>query len=245
MPSESVTLSGDREVLRDRLLTLLDRIPPEAVRGPVHDRLAILLADDPAGDRDVPLQEPACLGGDRYYRLLLDADALLNDLATPLGRHEARARSELFPAAAQSFRRLESALTAALAIGDPAARHDDSPDPALDMALETALHDARKAAKRVRYVAEALTPVAGPRAARFVRQVRQLQEVLGDHQDSVVSRAFLRDAATTAHAAGEESFTYGVLHEREAARARELRRSVPNAWRRVASSRNHYWWHGR
>jgi CHAD domain-containing protein len=238
--------SRDREVLRDHMLTLLGRIPPEAVRGPVHDRLTILLADDPADDRDGPSQElEACLDSDRYHRLLLDADALLNDLATPPGRHEARAGSELFPAAAHSFRRLESAMTAALAIGDPAARDDASPDPALDLALETALHDARKAAKRVRYVAEALTPLAGPAATRFVRQVRQLQDVLGDHQDSVVSRAFLRDAATTAHAAGEESFTYGVLHEREAARARELRRDVPHAWHRLASSRNHYWRHGR
>jgi hypothetical protein len=45
---------------------------------------------------------------------------------------------------------------------------------------------------------------------------RGVQTLLCDHQDSVVSRAHLAEQADTAHADGEDTFTYGLLHQREA-----------------------------
>lgn len=62
----------------------------------------------------------------------------------------------------------------------------------------------RKAPQRPPYLAEA------------DRRSKAIQTLLGDHQDSVVSREHLLAAAEAAHAAGEDTFTYGVLYEREA-----------------------------
>ena len=41
---------------------------------------------------------------------------------------------------------------------------------------------------------------------------RAIQEILGDHQDSVVLRTVLRDLGMRAHLAGENGFTFGRLH---------------------------------
>lgn len=54
------------------------------------------------------------------------------------------------------------------------------------------LHRARIRAKRVRYAAEALTPVFGKPARRFARRAESLQEVLGTHQDAVMTIEWLR-----------------------------------------------------
>ena len=45
-----------------------------------------------------------------------------------------------------------------------------------------------------------------------------LQELLGDHQDAVVARAELRRIAAAARAAGEDTYSYGVLIGRETQR---------------------------
>jgi hypothetical protein len=53
--------------------------------------------------------------------------------------------------------------------------------------------------------------------------------LLGDHQDSVVSRAHLSQEATVAHGAGEDTFTYGVLFEQEAELARRSEEQLDDA----------------
>jgi CHAD domain-containing protein len=47
---------------------------------------------------------------------------------------------------------------------------------------------ARKAAKRARYAAEAAVPAPGSAASRQAAAAKDLQQVLGDHHDSVVAR---------------------------------------------------------
>ena len=49
--------------------------------------------------------------------------------------------------------------------------------------------------------------------------MKAVQEVLGEHQDSVVTRHELLDLAAAAHRDGEDTFTYGRLHGLEQARA--------------------------
>ena len=73
-----------------------------------------------------------------------------------------------------------------------------------------ALHRIRKAAKRLRYVA------AATGEGQVEKKSKEIQTLLGDHQDSVVSRAHLLEQAAAAHAEGEDTFTYGVLHRMEA-----------------------------
>lgn len=66
--------------------------------------------------------------------------------------------------------------------------HRDSP--------AAAVHDVRKDAKQLRYLLECFAALL-PTAARteFVRRLKQLQDVLGDHQDADVQASELRRAA--------------------------------------------------
>jgi hypothetical protein len=57
----------------------------------------------------------------------------------------------------------------------------------------------RKAGKRLRYTAEAARPLRVGKATRLVKQVKAVQELLREHQDSVVARVIRRelDVAST------------------------------------------------
>jgi CHAD domain-containing protein len=66
--------------------------------------------------------------------------------------------------------------------------HDDGLS---DASPDEDLHIAEIRAKRVRYAAEAISPVFGKRA-RIRRRGRALQDVLGEHQDAVVAQAWPR-----------------------------------------------------
>ena len=54
-------------------------------------------------------------------------------------------------------------------------------------------------------------------------RAKTIQTLLGDHQDSVVSRTHLSQQAEAAHAAGEDTFTYGLLYAQEDDVARAAR----------------------
>src|SRR5205807_5753268 len=62
-----------------------------------------------------------------------------------------------------------------------------------DTPPDEALHEVRISAKRVRYAAEAVAPVIGRKASRFARAAADLQEVLGEHHDAVVTGQLLRE----------------------------------------------------
>ena len=57
------------------------------------------------------------------------------------------------------------------------------------------LHEVRKAAKRARYAAEVAVPSVGAPASGLARRMEDLQEVLGNHQDSLMARELLSDLA--------------------------------------------------
>ncbi|MER6437644.1 CHAD domain-containing protein [Streptomyces sp. NPDC001185] len=95
---------------------------------------------------------------------------------------------------------------------------------------DTALHQARKAAKKTRYATEPARASLGEPAKRLGRRVKAVQKALGEHQDSVVARATPRDLAPAAHAAGETGFTWGLLYGREKAVAERCERELPAVW---------------
>ena len=80
---------------------------------------------------------------------------------------------------------------------------------------ENALHDVRKAAKRARYAAETVHPLFGTDAARLEQTAEAVQEALGDHRDTVLTRHTLRDLGVQAFLDGDNGFTYGRLHALE------------------------------
>ncbi len=95
---------------------------------------------------------------------------------------------------------------------------------------DDALHDVRKAAKRLRYAAEVARPAFGGDAKRLTDRARRLTAALGGRQDAVETTATLRDLARAADRAGEPSFTWGRLHAAEEALARDVEDALPASW---------------
>ncbi|MFD5399018.1 CHAD domain-containing protein [Streptomyces sp. NPDC127097] len=211
----------DREVLTERLREGLAEVPATLRLGPVDARLRIWSERRRAGARDRLLD---VLDGPRYLALLKTLHAFLEE--PPLRKAAGRPAPEVAAGAVlKDYRRLARRTEAALAA--PAGRERDE-----------ALHGARKAAKRTRYAAEAARPALGRPAKRFAKRTKRVQQLLGDHQDSVVARGTLRELATQAQRAGEGGFTFGLLYGREEALAADRERALPDVWRK-ASRRKH------
>jgi CHAD domain-containing protein len=96
-----------------------------------------------------------------------------------------------------------------------------------------ALHSARKAARRLRYVAEALTegdtPVLGAKARGVAVAAEQVQDVLGTHRDATLFVQRLAETSTQAAEAGENVDIYAELEKSEGARATEASDAITRA----------------
>lgn len=101
------------------------------------------------------------------------------------------------------------------------------------------LHRVRIRAKHTRYAAEAVVPVFGRPARRFAKGVRRVQQVLGDHQDAVVTDAWLREVAETLPR--EVAFAAGTLAAREGELACEALARWPTVWREISERRRRDW----
>jgi CHAD domain-containing protein len=190
-------VARDAEVLADRYRSALDDLPPELVRGRVRERLV-----DGAEQRyRTGLRHAlAAMRLPRYFRLLDVLDAVS-------AKAPSKDRESAPTTVATAGKKVRKAAKAAQHAHGAADRDD-------------AIHRIRKRAKRLRYTADATG------AKKVSKRAKKLQSVLGDHQDSVVSREHLSEQAEAAHAAGEDTFTYGLLFQREAASAVESRRQL-------------------
>jgi CHAD domain-containing protein len=220
---EVLGAARDGEVMTGHLQDLLDQVPPELVLGPVVADVAGQLAPRRAAAVRAAVR---ALDSPRYLALLDELDALLAaPPATPAAAGPARSlRADV----ARAARRLRKRARRAEGLPDGPER-------------DTALHETRKAAKRARYAADALTPSAGKPAARFAAQMKQLQTVLGDHHDTVVARAVIRDLAVRAHLAGDNAFTYGLLYQLDAGAAAELSDEAGRVWRKAGRKKHRRW----
>ncbi|MGW7450647.1 CYTH and CHAD domain-containing protein [Streptomyces sp. NPDC054787] len=207
----------DQEVLMERIQAHLDELPRTQLSGPVRGRLRTWNATRRSASRRRAL---AALDSPRYLSLLDSLDALLDE---PPLRKAARGRAErvLPKAVLHDYERLAGRVDTALAL---------AAGPERDLAL----HEARKAAKRARYAAEAAAPALGKPAKRLAKAVKKVQSLLGDHQDSVVAREALRGLALQADGAGESAFTWGVLHAREEALAERREGELPDLWAKAS-----------
>lgn len=201
-------IARDAEVLAERYQLALDRLPPELVRGPIRERLV----DGARRRYRTGLQRSLiALRSQRYFRLLDALDALVAD-SLPIERGAESAPVSIDAA----YKRVRKAAKAA-------AR---SPEEDRDKAL----HQTRIRAKRLRYTA------AATGATKVAEQAKVIQTLLGDHQDSVVSREHLCKEAAAAHAAGEDTFTYGLLYQQEADLAASCRQQLGAALRRLGKA---------
>lgn len=80
---------------------------------------------------------------------------------------------------------------------------------------EENFHNMRKAAKKLRYSADAVGRATGLKTKDLYAACKTMQSVLGDFQDSVTSRDELLELSRHARARGEDTFCYGVLYQRE------------------------------
>ncbi|MGW0787343.1 CYTH and CHAD domain-containing protein [Streptomyces sp. NPDC002911] len=207
----------DQEVLDARLRSHVAALPAPLLLGPVRARLKLTSVARRTGSRQ---RVTSVLDTERYLVLLDSLDALLAD--PPLLPAAARSPRDALPRAVlKDYERLATRVGQAL---------DQPPGEDRDVAM----HEARKAAKRVRYAAEAARPALGKPAKRFAKRMKSVQSVLGDHQDSVVARNALRTLAAQAHGAGESAFTWGLLYGREEAAAAARERELPGTWARAS-----------
>jgi len=64
--------------------------------------------------------------------------------------------------------------------------------------------------------------------------MKAIQSVLGEHQDAVTAREAARDIGVQAYLAGENAFTFGLLHERAHRDARDHQHQAWPAWKRAS-----------
>jgi len=208
----------DLEVITERLTDAVAAEPPELVVGPVAERITQRFTGRRDQARAAAL---ASLDSDRYHRLLDDLDELLDG-----GPQSRPVTGELRGLVRKAVRRTERHLAGAVNGSSGAA---SSPD-------EVALHEARKSAKRARYAVEVLAPADGKRAGQLVDRLKDLQDVLGAHQDTVVAREVLQAEAAEAEAAGDSTFTFGLLHARQHEAAAGAVARLPAARRKVRTA---------
>jgi CHAD domain-containing protein len=201
--------SRDAEVAAAHLRELVAAQPPELVLGPVAARVQREnLPDGAVTDRPVP----RVLAGSRYLHAL---DALADLVADPPltdrgGEAAGPIAAEVLAATSRCLRRRVRLAR-------------DTDDPA-------ALHDVRKAAKRLRYTAEVIAPVLGPPVDRLLIALQDVQRILGDRQDTVATRQLCTRLGLQAFAAGENAWTYGRLHGLEQARCAQAEREFWAHW---------------
>jgi CHAD domain-containing protein len=216
----------DLEVVVPRLRELLDTAPPDVVVGPVVARLD---AARRTGEEQERVVAAVVLASDRH-RVLLEEVAALGSVP-PLGEGaEVAATRALPPVLRREWRRLGRRVRLATATDLVGEDHD------------RAVHEARKAAKRMRYALEPVEQVWGAEATALRERVKELTAVLGLRQDTVVARAFLARLAAAAAAAGEPVATYAWLADAERAEAARLDEAFARAWQQAGDPVLRAWW---
>jgi CHAD domain-containing protein len=209
----------DAEVLRDRLRTAATTLPGA-------DRRAALTVVAPlvAQVRSARRHLLSAMDTERYVDVI---DHLVSATRAPqLTEMAAAPARELLPGLVRKpWRALKS--------GAVAARGGDVPD--------EQLHDLRIRAKRCRYAAEAAAAATGKNAARFAREVAELQAILGELHDAVVAEAWLRERSAAPRIHETALFGAGELVALQRDAAQQARDGWPAVWKRVERGWSNAW----
>lgn len=206
----------DLEVQEQRIGAAVAALAPELALGPVAAQTTRFFA---TRRTSAARTAGTALDSDRYLALLDAVDALLADPPFTAAAAEP-APAALRALIAKAVRRTGKAQVAAHA-HPPGHERDEH------------LHEMRKAAKRLRYAAEVSAPALRRPATRLVAEVKAVQELLGEHQDSVVARGLLRELGAAAVAEGGNGFAFGWLLRDEQARAERAEGDLDVAWHAV------------
>jgi CHAD domain-containing protein len=189
----------DLDVLIDHLSDVVEDLDPDQAGGWT---IVAALERERLQQRDVLLK---AIDSERYRELLARFQEMLPELRAADGdvRLARLARKEL-----DRLRRAYEALGA-----DPA---DDE------------LHAVRIRAKHARYAAELAARSEGRPLAALADAIRDLQDLIGAHQDAVVAEARVRALAT-----GDARVAAGRIVELERLRRAEARGELRTVWKRI------------
>ena len=163
------------------------------------------------------------LASQRFLALMKRLQSL--DTLAPDPAHDPPTKDDAPPRLKRAYRRLSKS-----------ARDLDVSSP------PTAFHKARIRGKRFRYTVEFLEPIYGKPAQRLIKATVTMQDLLGDHQDGVVSTQLVHQAVQAVGGAwcAETSVALGRLVQWELQRGEQLRRDfaptyleVRAAWQRL------------
>jgi CHAD domain-containing protein len=215
---------NDTHAMIKELHRLLATLPAELITGPAETQLHRELGRLAEQGKHTSL---AALDSDRYTALQHRLDRLLAH--PPFTERAARpAPTELPHSVAKAVRKLDRRLAAAAAL---------PPGPERDEAL----HEARKADKQLRCMADIVAPVIGEPARRLRRQAKKLQDLLGDYQDAVIIRPVLHRLGAAARANGRPWATYHLLDALEHARTERILGELPKRLARLHDQRTIAW----
>ena len=102
-------------------------------------------------------------------------------------------------------------------------------------------HEARIRAKHARYAADALAPVFGKPAKRLSKQLEQITELLGRHQDASIAAETAMSLASSKGVGGKAGYALGLLHDQQRAEVKETRRLFVEVWPSVSDPEWRHW----
>ena len=196
----------DLDILQASMTARIADLPPELVLGPVESTIQTEIASQRKVGMDAVL---AAMDSGRYGELT----ALVQDWRSdPPWTDEAVAPADgVTRYVKRADKKVNKRLAAAVAARQASENGDEL------------FHRARKAGKRHRYAVEATIPLWGSKAEKIVAARKDLQDVLGHHQDRIVQAEFLRDLGVRLGVrSGQNGFTYGVLYGEVVAEGKTL-----------------------
>jgi CHAD domain-containing protein len=189
----------DLDILARRQAALLAELPPELILGPVASTIETELAVRRKQAADALA---VAMDSERFRKLIGLMHHWRSD--APFTAAAAASPDAINPMIKKAKRRAAKRLATAVA-----ARRTGEPSDEL-------FHRARRATKRYRYAVEAAQPLWGSKADKIISERKDLQDLLGNHQDGIVSAGFLRElGARLGVRSGQNGFSYGVLYARE------------------------------
>lgn len=218
----------DLDVIEIRLLTDLDDMSRGTISGTGSDRAAVdavraLIERSLASRRDEAHKNIIeSINSERWSLMLDQLVAVAHD--PPTTSRSAKPAARVLPSlASKQWKSLAER-----------AKHLSDADPA------ESWHHARISAKRARYAAEACAPAMGREPARFAKALAEVTELLGNLQDTAISRAMVHEIADGV-VDPDLVFVLGRLHAHEEAAAEQLRRDFPHVWKAAARPRLRRW----
>ncbi|MFN3602162.1 MAG: CHAD domain-containing protein [Dietzia sp.] len=209
----------DIQVVDERLGALAAGYPEDVVDTATRRRLHAELEVE---ERRAAARVTAALGSDRYLDLI-DRLHLLVEIAGT-GPDAGEPSDDAAPAPTKKKRRREAedmllrGVDRQFAKFTKARTRTERDLEALELTLaqrEELTHVVRKRAKALRRNVGALRESEGLSVAPLRTACQRLHTVLGDVQDSVTARVWIRRIARRAESAGESTFGFGVLFEHE------------------------------